>query len=183
MADNKGRKTSTAIVVIVIILLICVISLSVMCFVLYSKINTFEEIKRTVEKSKNGLEILETSVSELKKQLTSNEFRLIELERGFVDFTSSSIQDIGDGFCVAGIDASIHLTGIKIRGRILNTTSVDHRGATFKVRIGRSSNTLTIMRISSGNSTGFEVYIPDVAPSDAKFGNIKYKSSTVLYRK
>jgi hypothetical protein len=103
-------------------------------------------------------------------------------EKGLVDFTSSSVQDIGDGYFVVNLDMDRHLTGIKLSGRIINTLSVRRRNCTFEISMGRQEKEFTINIISPGNSTIFSVYIPDIKPESAHFGKIKSITSTVEYR-
>lgn len=74
-----------------------------------------------------------------------------------------------------------HLTGIKFSGRIINTQSVRHRNATFKIKIGEKEKDFTINIISAGNSTSFNVYMPDIKPEETHYGEIQYQQSTVEY--
>jgi len=108
-------------------------------------------------------------------------FESVLEKKGLVDFTSSQVQGIGSGFYVVGIEMKQHLTGIKFSCRIINTQSVRHRNVTFKIKIGEKEKDFTINMISPGNSTSFTVYMPDIKPEDAHYGEITYQQSSVEY--
>ena len=98
-----------------------------------------------------------------------------------VDFSTPDIQEIGDGFALVRADQSEHLTGIKFRGRIINKQSVAYENVTFLLKLKSNSKEFTINRISSGNSTGFEVYVPDLDPAEARYADIKFLEGTVRF--
>src|SRR5690606_32713304 len=85
-----------------------------------------------------------------------------------IDFSVPSIQTVGDGFMLSRAEQEAHLTGIKFRGRILNTQSIQHKNITFKLTVNKIEKTFTINQISAGNSTSFEVYVPDLSAEDAR---------------
>lgn len=98
-----------------------------------------------------------------------------------VDFTVPRIQDLTQGFMIASAKQNIHLTGVKFTGRIINTQAVKHRNCTFEILVNGISRQFSISQISSGNSTAFSVYVPDLNLKDARYARIKYLSSTVAF--
>ena len=64
---------------------------------------------------------------------------------------------------------------------MINTQSVDHTNITFELTIGGQTKQFTINRVSSGNSTAFTVYLPDVSKESARYGRFAYQNSTVSY--
>jgi len=99
-----------------------------------------------------------------------------------IDFSVSTIQGIDAGFKVAGLNVEKHLTGVKIKGRIINSTALTYKDITFKMIVGEQEKDFYIKRISSGNSSSFEIYVPDVPIEAARFGEIKRGKSLVEYR-
>lgn len=140
---------------------------------------------------------VEQTCSELAQQLaaaveksSANERELASLRllqslndsKGFVDLAEPSLQDLGQaGFHVGGLAVEEHLTGMKVSGRMINTQSVDHTNITFELTVGASTKQFTVNRVSSGNSTTFTVYLPDVSKEDARYGRFAYQNSTVSY--
>ncbi|NUM80081.1 hypothetical protein HUU42_04685 [bacterium] len=98
-----------------------------------------------------------------------------------IDLTSSSLQDIGDGFLVGNLSLEEHLSGILVRGRIVNSTSLTHTSVTFKIVVARQSKEFTIQRIASASSSSFEIYLPNVPVAHSNSGRIEYLSSSVSY--
>lgn len=98
-----------------------------------------------------------------------------------VDFSISTIQQLGNGFMLANAAQEKHLTGITFTGRVINTQSVKHLDVTFNLSVEDKNKEFTINKISSGNSTGFSVYIPELNAESARYAQIKYVSSKVYY--
>ena len=99
-----------------------------------------------------------------------------------IDFTVPSVQSLSDRrFAVAELSQEEHLTGIKFSGRIINMTAVDFEGVTFELRAAGEGKNFTISRISSGDSTGFEVYVPDLSAAGAKTGQILFRGGMVRF--
>ena len=99
-----------------------------------------------------------------------------------IDFTVPSVQTLADDkFAVTQLSQEEHLTGIKFRGRMINLTAVDFEGVTFELSVSGENKEFTISRISSGDSTGFEVYVPELSAMHAKTGQILYRGGMVRY--
>jgi len=92
------------------------------------------------------------------------------------------VREIGHGSLVADLSALPAAKGVEVRGRMVNTTAVAHNGLAFKVSLGAASATVTVPKISPGNSTGFRVTLPDARID--QFGNaqVEYLGSTVAFR-
>lgn len=98
-----------------------------------------------------------------------------------VDFTVPEIQQIDNTFLLSSASQEKHLTGIKYSGRIINTQSVDHLNAAFNLDVDGKSKGFTINKISSGNSTGFNVYIPELNIENARYAKIEYVRSQIQF--
>lgn len=130
---------------------------------------------------------LRRSLDSLGAQLTSdrgnfNRHTWGDHYSGFVDLTSPSIQQIDAEFELAKCDVNTHLNGVKVTGRIINTTSITYVNPNFTITVGESENTFWVSRISPGNSTAFSVHIPNVQVESARYGYIVYKSGSVSYQ-
>lgn len=120
----------------------------------------------------------------LKNTTKNHEARLTLLEwdqNGYVDLASKSIQELKGGFMVVGLEANQHLDGIKVTGRIINSSTLTYTSASFIISIGQSRQSFFISRISPANSSRFEVFVPNVAPENARFAKIVFENATVNY--
>ena len=98
-----------------------------------------------------------------------------------LDLNFPDIQRIGDGFMVSQLSTESTADGVRVRGRVINSTAVRHRKARFQIGAGRQNATFEIGLISPGNSTGFEVLLPGLTPTAARRASIAYLGSTVNY--
>jgi hypothetical protein len=122
---------------------------------------------------------LNKQINDLRYQIFLHE---ILTEEGNVDLTNSNIQGIGNGFYVAKLSVEQHLTGVKVKGRVINSMSLIHESVEFQIKIAGQAKDFTVNRIPAGGSAIFEVYVPDVPVARTKFAVIKYNRSAVLYR-
>ena len=114
--------------------------------------------------------------------LYANATAFANADAPIIDFTVPSVQALSDRrFAVAELSQEEHLAGIKFSGRIINMTAVDFEGVTFELRAAGEGKNFTISRISSGDSTGFEVYVPDLSAAGARIGQILFRSGMVSY--
>ncbi len=99
-----------------------------------------------------------------------------------VDFSVSHIQQLKDGFMLTNAGQKKHLTGVKFSGRIINTLAVDHHNVTFQLHVDGKNKEFSINRISSGRSTSFNVYVPELELEYARYAQIGFVRSKVSYR-
>jgi hypothetical protein len=92
------------------------------------------------------------------------------------------LREVGHGFLVADLSAHPTAEGVEVRGRMVNTTAVVHSGLAFEIRLGETSATLTVPKISPGNSTGFRVTLPGAAADSLSRAQIEYLGSTVAFQ-
>ncbi len=165
--------------------LVLIISLGVLGFLWGNHFyNEFHRVKRAHYLIKTKIKKLETKADELQKSINGLRYQVFLKDlSGLVDFTVPDIQKICDGFFLANAEQQKHLTGLKFKGRIINTQSVGHRNITFKLTVNKISKNFTIRRISPGHSTRFTVYVPDITPKDARFARIEYVESVVEFLK
>jgi len=111
-----------------------------------------------------------------------------DLSKGFTslvleeaDLSRAGWQPIGKGFYLVDVTTTPLDKGVRIRGKIINATSVLHEGLTFIFRIGKSSATINLPRAAPAVALPFEVVLPDVAPADAKKAFIELESSTISF--
>ena len=65
-----------------------------------------------------------------------------------IKLTTKNIQTIPRGFQITIDNVTQHLSGIKIRGRVINTQAVHREGIEFRITVAGKSNTFVINRIS-----------------------------------
>lgn len=85
-----------------------------------------------------------------------------------IDLTKTSFQSIPKGFEIAIKNVDAHLTGIKIKGEVLNTQSVDYENLNLTIEVGQTNKDFTINKLKAGYAAEFEVYIPDIPVSQTK---------------
>jgi len=141
-----------------------------------------EPIKLEMQKMQKQYERLANDLSKI--EANNREVYYDYLSRKYdntVDFTTPSIQGIGDGFKVVESSQEEHLTGIKFKGRVINAQSIIYENVTFQLSVNGRTRKFTINRISPGNSTGFNVYVPDLKAEDAKYAKVKFIDGSVRY--
>lgn len=79
--------------------------------------------------------------------------------RARIDLTETSFQNLSDGFKIAVKNVDTHLTGIKIKGSILNTQSVNYENARFTIELASTSKDFVVNKIPQGYASDFEIYI------------------------
>jgi hypothetical protein len=92
------------------------------------------------------------------------------------------LREAGHGFLVADLSAQPMAGGVELRGRMVNTTAVVHNGLAFKISLGGASATLTVPKVSPGNSTGFRVALPGAAADRLADAKVEYLGSTVAFQ-
>ena len=187
MEQSESRREKRSVLAVLVGLIALAIGIAL--GIIWSKyINDYSGLVKQVDELKRNTTKLYADLEEINGKVVENHKAIIKValdnilqKNGNVDFTSSQIQDIGSGFSVVSLEMKKHLTGIKFSGRIINTQSVRHKNATFMIKVGDKEREFTINMISPGNSTAFRVYVPDVKPEDAQYGEIHFKRSTVVY--
>jgi len=113
-----------------------------------------------------------------------------DLSKGFtslvldeVDLTRPGWQPIGKGFYL--IDVATTPTdkdkAVRVRGKIINVTSVIHESVVFKLGVDKSTALINIQRAAPGVATPFEVSLAGVAPAAAQKAIIQLESSTISF--
>jgi hypothetical protein len=92
------------------------------------------------------------------------------------------LRDVGHGFLVADLSAHPAADGVELRGRMVNTTAVVHSGLAFRITLGGASTTVTVPKISPGNSTGFRVAFPRASAEAVEAAQVEYLGSTVAFQ-
>lgn len=98
-----------------------------------------------------------------------------------IDLTKTSFQDIPKGFEIAIKNVDVHLTGIKIKGEVLNTQSVDYENLNLTIEVGQTNKDFTINKLKAGYAAEFEIYIPDIPVSQTKTAMITYNNGVINF--
>lgn len=98
-----------------------------------------------------------------------------------VDLTNPMLQAIGSGFLVSPTSVSDSSGGLRVRGRIVNATSLDQARAEFRLTVGKREVPFTVARISAGNSAQFVVEFPQGESADVRTARMRWTRSNVSY--
>lgn len=98
-----------------------------------------------------------------------------------VDLTNPMLQAIGAGFLVSPTSVTDSSGGLRVRGRIVNATSLDQARAQFMLAIGRREVPFTVGRIGAGRSAQFVVEFPQNASADVRAARMRWARSAVSY--
>jgi hypothetical protein len=115
-----------------------------------------------------------------------------ELTRGFtslvmeeVDLGKPGWQSIGRGFYLVDVAVAAQGAdaggGVRVKGKIINATSVVHESVVFKARIDKSTAPISFPRAAPAVALPFEIVVPGVAAADAKRMFVALESSTISY--
>src|SRR2546423_875304 len=74
-----------------------------------------------------------------------------------VDLLDGKLQHLRHGFAVSELRTERQDTGVRVAGRMINTSSLRYKSATFRLRAGGSSAELTIDMLAPGGSGDFDV--------------------------
>jgi hypothetical protein len=97
------------------------------------------------------------------------------------DLTNSKLQHLRHGFAVSELKLERQDTGVLVEGRMINTSSLRYRDATFRVKVGNSSKEITIGNLPPGSSSAFEAVLPNLALENARTASFSLVSSAVEY--
>ena len=98
-----------------------------------------------------------------------------------VDLTNPTLQALGSGFLVGPASVTDSSGGIRIRGRIVNTTSVDQSRAEFRLTVGRREVSFSVARIGAGKSAPFAVEMGQAPSSEIRAARMRWVRSSVSY--
>jgi len=97
-----------------------------------------------------------------------------------VDLTNPTLQSLGSGFFVGPTSVTDSSGGLRVRGRIVNTTSVDQARAEFRLGVGKREVSFSVARVAAGGSAPFAVELPD-GKADVRAARMRWLRSTVRY--
>lgn len=162
-------------------------------FEISSRIDGIEKRVATAEGSLEQFDFIEFVL--LKYEVENLKSRVDSHINPPFDFSVSSIQNVGYPFAVCNLSLDPHLAGIKIRGRLINQSSVAYEGATFTIKIeefrGSDGEILQeakekdfwIKAVGPGKSVDFGVFIDEVDPTKCKYGHITFKEGSLSWYK
>jgi len=115
--------------------------------------------------------------------LIEHQLNVASMDEGnTVDFSKNGIQSINEDFFLVSATQKEHLTGVVFKGRIINASALKHTNVSFHITADYVTKEFTINQISSGNSTSFSVYIPEISLSNARYAEIEYLKSSMYYK-
>lgn len=146
-----------------------------------------KEQEKTIKALNQRLEAVEKRLPKIEKIEKDTTSIMEELqkqkEKGLVNLTIPAVQKLDKDFMVAKLSVKPHLTGVIVKGTIINGTPLPQENIKFRITILNSSKEFSIKKLSPGGSKAFEVYVPDVPADKAQTARIEHLESTVLYYK
>ena len=166
---SSGRQTKLWLFLIVQLMVIFII-----LGIFYYNYKITISIEEKIRSLRNDVETTQNILSDLNLSIE-------QIKNPEIDLTIKSFQPISDGFSISIISVDSHLTGVKVKGKILNQQSTAVTDTEFSIEIGNTSQNFEIKRINGGYAANFDVYIPDVNISYTKNAIISWLSSKVQY--
>lgn len=166
-------------IISVIISIIVAIGVIIIVLSLYTSVdiipNRVSELQETVDSLQST--IIRHGVDIFLVKLKTEDLKTY----GSIDLSHAPLQTIDYRFLITIESVTEHLTGIKIKGRIVNLTSLRFDNLKFNITIASQSKEFSIRRISSGNSTTFNVYVPNVPLEESQYAYIEFVESLIYY--
>ena len=153
---------------------------------------------------KHRIEILERQAEAQAKTISGMEARLAEAENRktplpdsrsvegripgaenpsgkTIDPTVAWLQEIGYGFLVGHLTLEPTGEGVRVKGKIVNSTCLDHHNAHFRLAVNDRMQEILIPDLPAGGSANFEATIPGAAMENARPLKLQYLESSVAY--
>jgi pyruvate/2-oxoglutarate dehydrogenase complex dihydrolipoamide acyltransferase (E2) component len=98
-----------------------------------------------------------------------------------VDLTNPTLQSLGSGFFVGPTSVTDSAGGIRVRGRIVNATSIDQTRAEFRITVGKREVAFSVARIAAGASAPFALEMAQAASAEIRGARMRWVRSSVSY--
>jgi len=98
-----------------------------------------------------------------------------------VDLTNPTLQAVGSGFLVGPSSVTDSSGGLRVRGKIVNATSIDQSRAEFRLALGSREVSFTVARVSAGSSAPFAVELQTAGKADVRAAHMRWVRSSVAY--
>jgi len=99
-----------------------------------------------------------------------------------IDLTTPTLQSIGEGLLVSVREVQAHLSGLVVKGRVVNTNAVTKTAVNIKMQIGKTKQGFMLKKVSRGGSSRFSVFVPRVDVKHASYADMWVVNSVVSYR-
>ncbi len=170
---RKLLSTKLLCGIIVLLLLLSYINLN-------KKLNSLDD-SLSLLKTENSF--LKSRIDNLEKEIQDLRLDMVlgKYEAATIDLTDESFQKIDNNFSISVEGIESHLSGMKIKGKILNSSGVTHKNVELSIAVEEGYKSFTIHEeISPGWARDFEVYIPDVPP-ETRSAEISNMGSTLSF--
>ncbi len=98
-----------------------------------------------------------------------------------IDLTNPTLQSLGSGFLVGPTSVTDSNGGLRVRGRIVNATSVEQARAEFRLGIGKREVSFSVAKVAAGGSAPFAVELPQGGKADVRAARMRWLRSSVRY--
>jgi len=107
--------------------------------------------------------------------------RVIERWAPTIDLRTDNLQSAGQSFMLASMNVSAEPGGTRLTGTVVSDRATDLEMATFEITVLGVSRQFTVRSLAHGGSSRFGVSLPGVVADSARWGQVRYVSSTIRY--
>jgi hypothetical protein len=132
------------------------------------------ELRQKVTEVGPSLETFKGSVRDMGRDLAA-----LVMEQ--VDLSKSGWQPIGRGFFVIDAGAERQPDGLKVHGKVINTSALTHESLLFRVKVGAGSAPFTLVKAAPGVALPFEVVVSNVPAGAPLKAFITLETSTISF--
>lgn len=164
---NSDRQSGFVQIVLTIVIVLMAVAVGYGIFLLRKQ----EAKIARIDSMEQRLKAAEASIQVLSQQIKKDKINL----------TIPGVQRINNDFLVTKLSVEKYLTGVKIRGAIINSTALEQNDAKFRITIDDKLTEFTVKRIKAGSSSPFVADILDIAFESASHANFDFIASSVSY--
>jgi hypothetical protein len=170
-------KIITPNTLVKIALILSIVALLIVLAVIPGFNRSVKAVSQQVDDLRQRIEDYRNEIAKTADEIAKIKLDIDYRKRGFLDLSVKSLQELGDGFWLEKVSVEPEMSGIVLKGFIINATPMNQSSIRFDITIGTKNQELIIDRIDPGMSRSFELYVPDVKIEDAGYAKINYVES------
>jgi hypothetical protein len=175
--SGERPKIITPNTLVKIALVLSIVALLIVLAVIPGFNRSVKDVSRQVDELRKRIEDYRGEIAKAAEEIARIKLDIDFRKRGFLDLSVKSLQELGDGFWLEKASVEPDMSGIVLKGFIINSTTMNQSSIKFDITIGNKNQELIIDRIDPGMSQSFELYVPGVKIEDAGYAKINYVES------
>lgn len=180
VAAAPARPARGPLALTIVALLVSAVAL----LALVGATSRLEAVSTQVEGLKAALAKQEAAQARLERtaEVLSNAVTLLSDEQ--VDLTNQKLQHLRHGFAVSEVRLARRDSGVLVRGRLINTSSLRYRGVVFRLKVASSAKEFAIEEpLFPGASGVFEVSLANLPLDNARTATLSLMTAGVDYER